>query len=147
MKINIIGKKGKNLKSEWKKEPINLLGLQIPNFPNLFTITGPGSPSVLTNMPRAIEQHVDWVTMCISKLINLKKNKIEASHSAALAWLDEVKLESERTMFLKTSNSWYLGTNVKGKPKGFIPYSGGLDKYTNICNAIAQNGYKGFIIS
>ena len=76
-----------------------------------------------------------------------KKNKIEASHSAALAWLDEVKLESERTMFLKTSNSWYLGTNVKGKPKGFIPYSGGLDKYTNICNAIAQNGYKGFIIS
>jgi len=147
LKINIIGKKGKNLKSEWKKEPINLLGLQIPNFPNLFTITGPGSPSVLTNMPRAIEQHVDWVTMCISKLINMKKNKIEASHSAALAWLDEVKLESERTMFLKTSNSWYLGTNVKGKPKGFIPYSGGLDKYTNICNAIAQNGYKGFIIS
>tara|TARA_A100001388_G_C28750602_1_gene491982 strand:+ start:167 stop:478 length:312 start_codon:yes stop_codon:yes gene_type:complete len=92
--------------------------------------------------------HTNEIWIRNGKRINqMKKNKIEASHSAALAWLDEVKLESERTMFLKTSKSWYLGTNVKGKPKGFIPYSGGLDKYTNICNAIAQNGYKGFIIS
>ena len=144
LKIKVIGRKKVNLKNEWSKNIFSLLGLQIPGFPNLFTITGPGSPSVLTNMPRAIEQHVDWITNCIKYLRENGKNYIEANKKAAIAWDKEVKKAAEKGMFLKTSNSWYLGTNIKGKPSGFIPYSGGLNHYRKICNDIAYNDYRGF---
>ena len=147
LKLNIKGKDGVKLSNQWESKPKNYLGLQIPDFPNLFTITGPGSPSVLTNMPRAIEQHVDWITKCISYLLENNNKKIEARHEFADIWLNTVEDEAKKTMFLKTKNSWYLGTNIEGKPKGFIPYSGGLNKYTNICNNVANSNYKGFLIS
>ena len=147
LKLNIKGKNGIKLSNQWQNKPKNYLGLQVPDFPNLFTITGPGSPSVLTNMPRAIEQHVDWITKCISYLLENSNNKIEARHEFADKWLNTVEDEAKKTMFLKTKNSWYLGTNIEGKPKGFIPYSGGLNKYTNICNNVANSNYKGFLIS
>ena len=147
LNMNITGAKGKKLSLEWHKKPNNYLGLQIPNFPNLFTITGPGSPSVLTNMPRAIEQHVDWITNCISNLMKNKKQKIEASQKSADLWSKKVDEAVRKTMFLKTESSWYLGTNIKGKPMGFIPYSGGLDKYKIICDEVAENNYEGFLIS
>ena len=147
LNMDITGANKKKLSSEWHKKPNSYLGLQIPNFPNLFTITGPGSPSVLTNMPRAIEQHVDWITNCISNLIKNKKQKIEASQKSADLWSKKVAEEAKKTMFLKTKNSWYLGTNIKGKPKGFIPYSGGLNKYRIICDEVADNNYEGFLIS
>ena len=120
LKLNIKGKNGIKLFNQWKSKPKNYLGLQIPDFPNLFTITGPGSPSVLTNMPRAIEQHVDWITKCISYLLENNNIKIEARHDFADIWLSKVEDEAKKTMFLKTKNSWYLGTNVEGKPKSFI---------------------------
>ena len=120
------------------------MGLQIPNFPNLFTITGPGSPSVLTNMPRAIEQHVEWITKCISYLLR-EKNKIEACPKYSKNWLKKYMMQ-QKTMFLKTENSWYLGSNIEGKPVGFIPYSGGLDKYSKICKEVETNKYEGFLI-
>ena len=147
LNMDITGANKKKLSSEWHKKPNSYLGLQIPNFPNLFTITGPGSPSVLTNMPRAIEQHVDWITNCISNLIKNKKQKIEALQKSADLWSKKVAEEAKKTMFLKTKNSWYLGTNIKGKPKGFIPYSGGLNKYKIICDEVADNNYEGFLIS
>jgi len=144
--IKITGKNRKKLSSEWENEPNNYLGLQIPNFPNLFTITGPGSPSVLTNMPRAIEQHVNWITNCISYLLRNNKKTIEACPKFSKSWSKKVKLAAKETMFLKTKKSWYLGTNVEGKPVGFIPYCGGLDKYTKICKEIENNNYEGFLI-
>ena len=144
--IDIQGKNSKDLSSEWRIQPNNYLGLQIPNFPNLFTITGPGSPSVLTNMPRAIEQHVEWITKCISYLLREKKNKIEACPKYSKNWLKKVYDAAKKTMFLKTENSWYLGSNIEGKPVGFIPYSGGLDKYSKICKEVETNKYEGFLI-
>jgi Predicted flavoprotein involved in K+ transport len=104
--IDIQGKNSKDLSSEWRIQPNNYLGLQIPNFPNLFTITGPGSPSVLTNMPRAIEQHVEWITNCISYLLREKKSKIEACPKYSKNWLKKVHDAEKKTMFLKTENSW-----------------------------------------
>ena len=144
--LKITGRNRKKLSCEWQNEPNNYLGLQIPNFPNLFTITGPGSPSVLTNMPRAIEQHVDWITNCISYLLKHNKKTIEACPRYSKSWLKKVDDAAKKTMFLKTKKSWYLGTNVEGKPLGFIPYCGGLDKYTKICEKIKRNNYKGFLI-
>ena len=144
--IDIQGKNSKDLSSEWRIQPNNYLGLQIPNFPNLFTITGPGSPSVLTNMPRAIEQHVEWITKCISYLLREKKNRIEACPKYSKNWLKKVHDAAKKTMFLKTENSWYLGSNIEGKPVGFIPYSGGLDKYSKICKEVETNKYEGFLI-
>ena len=146
LKIKITGRKKRTLSKEWKHQTISLLGLQVPGFPNLFTITGPGSPSVLTNMPRAIEQHVEWITKCIDDLKSNKKLTIEATDAAAQEWKKEVHKAAETGMFLKTSHSWYLGTNIDGKPVGFIPYAGGLNKYRAICEDSSVNNYKGFLI-
>lgn len=143
--LNISGSGGYRLKDAWSAGPRTYLGLQAPKFPNLFTITGPGSPSVLCNMPIAIEQHVDWITDCIREMRAKGLKRIEASHESAEKWVDEVNAAAAATLLPMASSSWYLGANVPGKPRVFMPYAGGLARYTSICNNVAADGYRGFV--
>ena len=136
-----------SLKSYWEAGPRNYLGLAIPGFPNLFTITGPGSPSVLSNMPVSIEQHVDWITECIAHCIENGCTSIEAQEQAAEIWTDHVRKTADATLLPKVQHSWYLGANIPGKPRVFMPYAGGLNTYRKICNNIAKEGYKGFVLN
>ena len=147
LNMNITGKQNLKLKDYWKEGPQTFLGLQIPGFPNLFTITGPGSPSVLTNMPMAIEQHVEWVRDCISFMNNKNHSTIEADQKSADKWGDEVNAVANKTLLPTVKHSWYLGANIPGKPQVFMPYAGGLPKYTKACNEVKNNNYKGFNIA
>ncbi len=133
-----------SLKSYWEEGPRNYLGLAIPGFPNLFTITGPGSPSVLSNMPVSIEQHVDWITACIAHCIENGYTSIVAQEESAEIWTDHVRETARSTLLPKAKHSWYLGANIPGKPRVFMPYAGGLNTYGKICDNIAEEGYKGF---
>ena len=144
LNMNITGKQNLKLKDCWKEGPQTFLGLQIPGFPNLFTITGPGSPSVLTNMPMAIEQHVEWVRDCISFMNNKNHSTIEADSKSADKWGDEVNAVANKTLLPTVKHSWYLGANIPGKPQVFMPYAGGLPRYTKVCDEIKNNNYKGF---
>lgn len=145
LKLNLKGSRGCDLKEAWAFGPRTYLGLQIPNFPNLFTITGPGSPSVLCNMPIAIEQHVDWITACIRDMQQKGLTRIEAKPEAAEAWVEEVNTAANATLLPMASSSWYLGANVPGKPRVFMPYAGGFAKYTSICNDVTNRDYPGFV--
>ena len=146
LSLNLVGKKQIKLKNFWSKAPKSYLGLMIPNFPNLFIIQGPGSPSVLTNVPVQIEQHIEWITNCLSFLKSNKKKSIEASLSSAKNWSSEIKKLADASLFMKAKSSWYKGDNIPGKPKVFIPYPGGLPRYRNICNKVEKNQYKEFLI-
>ena len=146
LSLNLVGKKQIKLKDYWSKIPKSYLGLMIPRFPNLFIIQGPGSPSVLTNVPVQIEQHVEWITHCISFIELNKKRSIEASLSSAKNWSNEIKKLADASLFMKAKSSWYKGDNIPGKPKVFIPYPGGLPRYRNICNKVEKNQYKEFLI-
>jgi cation diffusion facilitator CzcD-associated flavoprotein CzcO len=145
--LNIRGDQGRSLKDAWKAGPRTYLGLQTPGFPNLFTITGPGSPAVLTNMPVAIEQHVDWITECIAHLRNRSLDRIEAKLDATEAWVTHVNEAANATLLPMASSSWYLGANVPGKPRVFMPYAGGMAHYRSICDKVAREGYEGFALS
>lgn len=144
LSLNITGSNHQPLSQAWASGPRTYLGLQTPGFPNLFTITGPGSPSVLCNMPVAIEQHVDWITTCIKHLRDKDLARIEAKLDAAEKWVEHVNEAANATLLPMASSSWYLGANVPGKPRVFMPYAGGLARYTNICNEVAEAGYRGF---
>ena len=144
LNMNIAGKQNLKLDDCWKEGPKSFLGLQIPGFPNLFTITGPGSPSVLTNMPMAIEQHVEWIRDCISYVNEKNYSKIEADPKSSKEWGDEVNAVANKTLLPTVKHSWYLGANIPGKPQVFMPYAGGLPKYTEVCNEVKSNNYKGF---
>jgi cation diffusion facilitator CzcD-associated flavoprotein CzcO len=144
--LNISGIDGIKLKDEWAAGPRTYLGLQSPKFPNLFTITGPGSPSVLCNMPIAIEQHVDWITDCIGAMRAKGLRRIEAEPEATDKWVAHVNEAAAATLLPMASSSWYLGANVPGKPRVFMPYAGGFARYTAICDDVAQGGYRGFAL-
>ena len=144
LNMNITGKKNLKLCDLWKEGPKTFLGLQMPGFPNLFTITGPGSPSVLTNMPMAIEQHVEWIRDCITYMNKKGYSLIETSKKASEDWGDEVNAVANKTLLPTVKHSWYLGANIPGKPQVFMPYAGGLPKYDKICNESKNNNYKGF---
>ena len=141
--LNITGPTG-SLKNYWRAGPLSYLGLAIPNFPNLFIVTGPGSPSVLSNMPVSIEQHVDWITDCISFCMQNGVDRIEADADAAQDWVAHVRETAEGTLLPKAGNSWYWGANIPGKPRVFMPYAGGLVRYRKICESAAKDGYVGF---
>ncbi|MEM7045016.1 MAG: hypothetical protein AAF543_19585 [Pseudomonadota bacterium] len=111
-------------------------------FPNLFTITGPGSPSVLTNMLPTIEQHVDWIADCLAFLEANDMVTIEASAEAEAAWVDHVN-DVAGSLLYPQCNSWYLGANIEGKPRVFMPYPG-FPPYVATCEAVAAGGYEGF---
>ena len=144
IKLNLEGINGRTLRKDWQAGPSTYLGLQIPGYPNLFTITGPGSPSVLCNMPPAIEQHVQWITDCISYVQENGFATVQTFEKAAQDWQAEVDRAANATLLPRAKHSWYLGANVPGKPLVFMPYAGGLAIYRDICNEVARDGYRGF---
>jgi cation diffusion facilitator CzcD-associated flavoprotein CzcO len=145
LRMHITGRDGLTLADKWADGPRSYLGLQVAGFPNLFTITGPGSPSVLTNMPTSIEQHVEWIGGCLDHLRSLGSPTIEASLEAEDAWTEHAAQISSMGLFHK-ANSWYLGANIPGKKRVFLPYVGGLANYRNRCDEIAAASYEGFLI-
>ena len=147
LKMDIEGRDGLKLREAWAAGPRNYLGLQVPGFPNMFTITGPGSPSVLCNLPPAIEQHVNWITDCIAHMRQQGLHTIEATETASDAWCEEVNRAANDSLLGQVKHSWYLGANVPGKPQVFMPYAGGFGKYTVICNEVMQDHYRGFQLS
>lgn len=142
--IDIRGKGGLTIQEKWHDGPVSYLGLAIADFPNLFTITGPGSPSVLTNMVCSIEQHVEWLRDLFVHLAEKGFDVIEADKEAEDHWASHVYDLANRLPIIMQSNSWYLGANVPGKPRVFMPYAGGLDVYRDQCDTVAQEGYQGF---
>ena len=147
LRLDITGRDGIALRDVWAAGPRTYLGLQIEGFPNLFTITGPGSPSVLTNMPVAIEQHAEWIADCISHVLSQGVSRIEPEPRAVEAWADQVSAAANATLLPQASSSWYLGANVPGKPRVFMPYAGGMARYRGICDEVAAKGYEGFALS
>jgi len=147
LRMGITGRDGISLAKAWEAGPRTYLGLQIPGFPNLFSVTGPGSPSVLCNMPVAIEQHAEWITDCISHMRQHGLERIEATPEAMGKWLEQVNTAANATLLPLATSSWYLGANVPGKPRVFMPYAGGMARYRQICNDIAANSYEGFALS
>jgi cyclohexanone monooxygenase len=145
LNIDIRGRSGQALCDIWSEGPRTYLGLQVAGFPNLFTITGPGSPSVLTNMIVSIEQHVDWIADCMDYLRAHDLDSIEASPEAQDAWVEHVNMVANFTLFPQ-ANSWYVGANVPGKARVFMPYIGGLMMYSQKCRDVAANAYEGFIL-
>ena len=143
LRIDVRGANGVSLREKWAAGPLTFLGLMVADFPNLFMVTGPGSPSVLTNMVAAIEQHVDWITDCLVALRTAKQSVIEAGRQAEHDWVVRVNALAAPTLFMK-GDSWYLGANVPGKARVFMPYIGGLASYRRTCDRIAADGYKGF---
>ena len=144
-KMDIRGRDDLSLKEKWSEGPKTYLGLQVAGFPNMFMITGPGSPSVLSNMPPAIEQHIEWISKFLDHLRERGIQTAEADLDAETAWVSHVNEIAEPTMFM-LANSWYLGANIPGKPRVFMPYVGGLGTYREKCDEVADNGYQGFIL-
>jgi len=146
LRIDIRGTDGISLRDKWAHGPLTYLGVQIAGFPNLFVITGPGSPSVLTNMPLAIEQHVEWISDCIDHLRDRGLTRVEATEDAEAKWGEHVQEVADATLFPKT-NSWYVGANIPGKSRVFMPYVGGFAPYQQLCDDVAAKGYEGFVLS
>ena len=141
--LGLQGRQGRSLAEAWSQGPKTYLGLAVPGFPNLFTITGPGSPSVLSNMPVSIEQHVEWISDCLAYLRAHGVATIEARPEAVELWSDHVQEVAKRTLYPQAA-SWYMGANIPGKPRLFLPYIGGVGNYRDKCAAIAAAGYQGF---
>jgi cation diffusion facilitator CzcD-associated flavoprotein CzcO len=143
--IDIRGRSGTRLGEAWAAGPRTYLGLGVAGFPNLFTISGPGSPSVLTNMIVSIEQHVNWIADCVAYLRDHDRRAIEATTSAQDFWVDYVNSIAELTLY-PSCNSWYLGANVAGKTRVFMPLLG-FPPYVEQCDAVAAKGYEGFALT
>ena len=141
-RIDIRGQGGQSLKEKWSHGPRTYLGLMSAGFPNLFLITGPGSPSILTNVVVAIEQHVDWIARCLRHMLDHQLQVARADARDEEEWVAHVNEVASRTLF-PTANSWYMGANIPGKPRAFLPYVGGLQNYTVICEQVVSEGYKG----
>ena len=143
--INPVGRGGRTLKQAWEDGPHSYLGIAIAGFPNLFMITGPQSPSVLSNMPVSIEQHVEWIADCIAEMRETGKTTIEAEPAAQDEWVAHVNDVVNMTL-MPTANSWYMSANIEGKPKAFLPYLGpeGVGGYRRTCAEVAAKGYEGF---
>ena len=143
--IDIIGKNNIALKDKWINGPETYLGLATNGFPNFFTITGPGSPSVLTNMIPTIEQHVDWIADCIRYIKKKSYHSIEANRDAEIEW-GKYNDKCARDTLRYYCDSWYLGSNVTGKKRVFYPFVGGLPVYIEKCEKIVNNSYEGFTL-
>ncbi len=143
LKIDIQGRGGRTLGEKWEAGPRTYLGLMSEGFPNMFMITGPGSPSVLSNMMVSIQQHVDWVVDGMTYLRAGNLDTIEPVREAEDEWVEHVNEVAHQTLFPQ-ANSWYMGANIPGKPRLFMPYIGGVGTYREECDEIAANGYRGF---
>ena len=145
-RMGIVGRDGMALADKWAPGARTYLGLMTAGFPNMFMITGPGSPSVLSNMIVSIEQHVDWIADCLGHLRDRGIGSIEATLEAENAWVDHGNEVAHTTLY-PSAASWYMGANIPGKPRVFMPYIGGVGAYRLKCDEIAANGYKGFALS
>jgi cation diffusion facilitator CzcD-associated flavoprotein CzcO len=146
-RIDVRGRGGVSLPEVWAETPTAYLGLGVAEFPNLFTITGPGSPSVLTNMVTSIEHHVEWIVACISHLRATGRHSIEALPQAQAEWAEHVNTFAGPIRVHPNCNSWYLGANVPGKIRSYMPYAGGLTTYMARCDEIVAAGYEGFALA
>ena len=146
LSIDIRGRRGQALREKWAAGPRTYLGLTVAGFPNLFMITGPGSPSVLSNMIVSIEQHVDWIADCVTAMRAKGQATIEAEAAAEEQWGAHVNEVGHLTLYPR-ANSWYMGANVPGKPRVFLPYIGGVGTYRQICDEVAAKGYAGFTLT
>jgi cyclohexanone monooxygenase len=144
-KMNIRGRDGLSLKEKWSAGPRTYLGLSTVGFPNLFMVTGPGSPSVLANMIPSIEQHVDWMVDCMSHIRDCGARTIEPQINYEDDWVEHVN-EVAGISLRSTCSSWYVGANVPGRPRVFMPYIGGFPIYVNKCNEVMSNGFEGFTL-
>jgi len=145
-RMGIVGRDGEALADKWAPGPRTYLGLMTAGFPNLFMITGPGSPSVLSNMIVSIEQHVDWISDCLRHLTDRGLDCIEPSLAAENAWVQHVNEVADTTLY-PAAASWYMGANIPGKPRVFMPYIGGVGAYRQKCDEIVADGYEGFVLA
>ena len=143
LNMNLNGRGGKSLADKWANGALAYLGLCSAGFPNMFMITGPGSPSILANFPVAIEQHVDWIADVITSMRDNGQDEIEASAEAEADWMAMIAEEAGKTL-LPLANSWYMGANIPGKPRMFLAYPNGVNAYAELCDGIAKRGYDGF---
>jgi cyclohexanone monooxygenase len=146
LSIDIRGRGGRTLGEAWAEGPKTYLGLTVAGFPNLFAVTGPGSPSVLSNMIVSIEQHVDWIANCIDRMRAQGHEAIEATAAAQESWVAHVNEVGHATLYPR-ANSWYMGANIPGKPRIFMPYIGGVGTYRQVCDDVAAKGYEGFVLT
>ncbi|UFX45795.1 NAD(P)/FAD-dependent oxidoreductase [Bradyrhizobium sp. 41S5] len=144
-KIAITGRGGQTLAEKWQAGPRAYLGLASEGFPNLFMITGPGSPSVLASMIQAIEQHVDWLADCLGHMRDIGAGTIEAVQEDEDAWVAHVN-DVSTVSLRSTCSSWYVGANIPGRPRVFMPYIGGFPIYVQKCNEVMNSGYDGFVL-
>lgn len=142
--IDIQGVGGQVLRDKWEHGPRTYLGLAVAGFPNMFILAGPGSPSVLSNMVHSIELHVDWLTRCLKDARTNGVKRIEAEQQAEDKWVQHVNEVADRTLY-PTANSWYMGSNIPGKPRVFMPYVAGVPAYRKIVTEVADKGYEGFV--
>ena len=145
LRIDIRGRDENTLQDAWRAGPRTYLGLSVAGFPNLFLITGPGSPSVLTNMIVSIEQHVNWIAECIAHLRAQGRTTIEARLDAQESWVEHVNAVADRTLY-PMCNSWYVGANIPGKTRVFMPLLG-FPPYVEKCDEVAAKGYEGFLLA
>ena len=143
--IDIRAASGETLRDAWSAGPRTYLGMMVAGFPNLFMITGPGSPGVKSQMILSIEQHTDWIADCIAHMRARGLERIEAKDDAQAAWVEHVNAIANATLY-PLANSWYMGANIPGKPRVFMPYVGGVHRYKKHCDAVASNGYEGFVL-
>ena len=141
--VDITGRDGETLAGKWSQGPKTYLGLTSVGFPNLFLVTGPGSPSVLSNMMVSIEQHVDWITDTLVDLRAEGIDVVEPTATAEDAWVEHVNDWASLTLYPR-ADSWYMGANVPGKPRVFLPYVGGVDRYRQVCDDVREQDYLGF---
>ena len=144
--IDIKVKDGPSLDEQWEAGPKTYLGVMVAGLPNLFMITGPQSPGVKSQMILSIEWHVDWIADCLQYMKDKEFNRIEAKLDAQENWVKHVKEVADSTLY-PLANSWYMGVNIPGKPKVFMPYVGGVHTYTKECERVVANGYEGFAMS
>ncbi len=144
-RIDIRGVDGVTIDEKWEAGPVNYLGLSVVGFPNMFTVSGPGSPSVLTNMLVSIQQHVEWISECLDHMTTNGLERIEAEPAAETEWVGHVNAIADQTLY-PTCNSWYLGANIPGKPRVFMPLIG-FPAYAQRCEEVAAAGYEGFVLS
>jgi cyclohexanone monooxygenase len=144
--IDIHGVNGETLAEKWQAGPRTYLGLMVAGFPNMFVITGPGSPGVKSNMILSIEQHTNWIVDCLRYMGTRGMSRIEATQEAERKWTEHAQEVASATLY-PLANSWYMGANIPGKARVFMPYVGGVHTYKRHCDEIVRNGYEGFVMS
>ncbi|MEL0112173.1 MAG: cyclohexanone monooxygenase, partial [Rickettsiales bacterium] len=145
-RIRITGLGGQTIQEKWAGGPDNYLGMTVSGFPNMFNMAGPGSPSVLATMVTAAEQHAEWISRCMEWMRENGKTRIDAKRVSEVGWVEEVNKAAEGSL-RSTCNSWYVGSNVPGKARVFMPYIGGFPSYVERCEVEAKSGYVGFSVT